>query len=99
MTINILKKKSLFIILLLACISAGIRLSAQATTYNYFYRVYFKDKGNLNQNNFSPDDLLSQRAINRRQKAGISVPVFSDLPVNTDYIDKVISKGFNLHCT
>ena len=99
MTINILKKKSLFIILLLACISAGIRLSAQATTYNYFYRVYFKDKGNLNPNNFSPDDLLSQRAINRRQKAGISVPVFSDLPVNTDYIDKVISKGFNLHCT
>ena len=99
MTGNVIKKIFLVVVLSLGCFSAGIRLSAQGTTYNYFYRVYFKDKGDLNPNNFSPEDLLSQKAINRRQKAGIYAPVYSDLPVNPDYLTQVISKGFNLHCT
>jgi subtilisin family serine protease len=99
MTIIILKKSFLAIVLSLVCFSAGIRLSAQEITYNYFYRVYFKDKGVSYPNNFSPEDLLSQRAISRRQKAGISVPVISDLPVNPDYLNQVRSKGFYLHCT
>jgi serine protease AprX len=99
MTGNVIKKIFLIIVLSSGCFSACIRLSAQGTTYNYFYRVYFKDKGDINTNNFSPEDLLSQKAINRRQKAGIYAPVFSDLPVNPDYITQVRSKGFYLHCT
>jgi serine protease AprX len=99
MTCKILKKTLLIFAILLANFSGGIILSAQGTTYNYFYRVYFKDKGDLNPNNFSPDELLSQRAIDRRYKTGISVPVISDLPVNSEYINQVISKGFFLHCT
>lgn len=99
MTGYVLKKIFLIVVLSLGCFSAGIRLSAQGTTYNYFYRVYFKDKGDMNPNNFSPADLLSQKAINRRQKAGIYAPVFSDLPVNPYYLTEVVSKGFTLHCT
>jgi serine protease AprX len=99
MTISILKKSLLLGVLTLTCFSANLRLSAQGTTYNYFYRVYFKDKGNLNPINFSPDDLLSERALKRRLKAGIPVPVISDLPVYTDYLNQVKSKGFVLHCT
>ena len=98
-TINIFRKILLIIVFSLACFSTNCRLSAQGTTYNYFYRVYFKDKGVLNPNNYSAAILLSQRAINRRQKAGIPVPVFNDLPVNPDYLKQVSSKGFTLHCT
>lgn len=98
MTGYVLKKIFLIVVLSLGCFSAGIRLSAQGTTYNYFYRVYFKDKGDMNPNNFSPADLLSQKAINRRQKAGIYAPVFSDLPVNPYYLTELVSKGFTLHC-
>jgi hypothetical protein len=93
---NINKKILLISFLFLACFTTGIRLSAQET-YKYFYRVYFKDKGAVSPNSFSPVDLLSQRAINRREKAGIPVPVFNDLPVNPDYLNQVRSKGFTFH--
>jgi serine protease AprX len=96
---NIRNKILLISVLFLACFSAGMRLSAQVTDYKYFYRVYFKDKGPVIPDNFSPEDLLSQRAINRREKAGIPVPVFNDLPVNPDYINQVKSKGFTFHCS
>jgi serine protease AprX len=89
----------LFLLFLLTCLSGGTELSAQGITYNYFYRVSFKDKGMLTPAGFSPAELLSQRAVNRRLKAGIPVPVYSDMPVNRDYISQVISKGFTLHCT
>jgi serine protease AprX len=89
----------LFLLFLLTCLSGGTELSAQVITYNYFYRVSFKDKGMLTPAGFSPAELLSQRAVNRRLKAGIPVPVYSDMPVNRDYISQVISKGFTLHCT
>jgi serine protease AprX len=99
MSENIIKRSLVLIVLALVVFSTGIGLTAQVTTYNYFYRVYFKDKGAITTNSFSPDDLLSQRALNRRLKAGITVPVFSDLPVNHDYTDQVSSKGYILHCT
>jgi serine protease AprX len=69
------------------------------TSYNYFYRVYFKDKGNLVPSTYSPRDLLSQRAIDRRSKASIVVPQISDLPVNPAYLNQIKAKGFILHCT
>ena len=75
------------------------RLSAQITTYNYYYRVYFRDKGSLNPANFKADDLLSSKAQKRREKAGIPYPVLNDLPVNKDYINQIISRGFTFHCS
>jgi serine protease AprX len=92
-------KASLIFICLTVTAMTPLRLSAQAATYNYFYRVYFRDKGNQNPANFRASDLISVKAQKRRDKAGIPYPVINDLPVNQEYIKQVISKGFTLHCT
>ena len=76
-----------------------INVQAQTITFNYFYRVYFRDKGEYTTTGYQPSDLLSQRALTRRQKAGIDVPDYKDLPVNKDYLNQIISLGFSLHCT
>lgn len=73
-------------------------LSGQEITYNYFYRVYFKDKGENTINDFSLSDLFSSKAIERRQKSGLNTPDFRDIPVYSGYIEQVSSLGFTLHC-
>lgn len=72
--------------------------AAQTNNYLYFYRVYFKDKGTYSPADFRADQLLSTRAIERRQKSGIPVPDYHDLPVNDEYIRQVSSLGFTFHC-
>ena len=74
-------------------------ISCQEKTYNFFYRVYFKDKGTNTINDFSPGDLLSGKAVKRREKAGIPVPDIRDIPVFSGYINQIKSSGFKLHCT
>jgi len=74
-------------------------LFSQEKSYNVFYRIYFKDKGPYSINDFSAVDLLSERAIERREKAGIPFPDFRDLPVYDEYINQISSLGFKLHCT
>ena len=71
----------------------------QAQDFSYFYRVSFRDKGANTPSMFSPSDLLSQRAIDRRIKSGIEVPDYTDLPVSREYINQVSALGFTLHCT
>lgn len=71
--------------------------TGQETVYKVFYRVYFKDKGTNNIRNYSPLDLLSQRAVARRNKSGIPVPDYRDLPVYYSYIEQISSLGFILH--
>jgi serine protease AprX len=88
--------KIAFALLLLA---AAECLYGQSASYIYFYRVYFRDKGDNTKENFSPSDLLSSRALNRRQKAGIPFPDFRDLPVFQGYLDRISDLGFKLHCT
>ena len=87
------------IVLLLLLLPGGGLIFGQSSVYNYFYRVYFKDKGNYTINDFSPLELLSQRAVDRRTRAGIAVPDYRDLPVNRDYLSQVAMKGFRLHST
>lgn len=60
---------------------------------NYIYRVYFSDKGVDLFSDYNPEDLLSPRAIARREKCGADVLVLSDLPVNAGYIEAVKQKG------
>ena len=83
-------------ILLLLCLSD--LMSGQAITYSYFYRVYLKDKGDNSVTNYSPEDLLSDRAIIRRQKTGISLD-YTDVPVYQTYLNEISAAGFKLHCT
>jgi serine protease AprX len=74
-------------------------LSGQENSYNFFYRVYFTDKGENDIGDFSASDLLSAKAVDRRTKAGIPVPDFRDIPVCSGYLEQISSSGFKLHCT
>lgn len=78
-------------------------LSAQ----NGIFRIYFTDKNNSPYTITSPQDFLSQRAIERRNDAGINI-LANDLPINQTYIDSILnypntvllakSKWFNTIC-
>ena len=96
-SLNLLHGKGVKIIIALVLLSTAISSYGQTPTYSYFYRVYFNDKGD--DKNYSPEDLLSSRALNRRKKAGIPVPDFRDLPVNKDYLNIISASGYKLHCT
>jgi hypothetical protein len=69
----------------------------QVSSYSYFYRVYLSDKGD--NINYNPYDLLSERAIRRREKAGIIFPDFKDFPVCNPYLEQISDSGFVLHST
>ena len=71
----------------------------QEVTYNFFYRISFKDKGTNDINNYSAADLLSERAVERRAKANIPVPDFRDLPVYSGYIEQISASGLKFHST
>ena len=83
----------------LLLLSAANWIYGQGSTYSYYYRVYLRDKGENAINNYAPGDLLSARAIDRRQKAGIPVPDFRDIPVFRGYLNQISASGFKLHCT
>jgi subtilisin family serine protease len=74
-------------------------LYAQEPVFQYFYRIYLKDKGTNINGKYSAYDLLSSRAVNRRQKAGIQAPDFRDLPVYKSYLDQISYLGLKLHTT
>jgi serine protease AprX len=95
---NILRKSTLNIAFSVTILSFCNSIQGQSTDYNYFYRVYFKDKGDYNVNNFSARSLLSDKAIERRRKAGIEVPDLNDLPVFKGYVNHIVSMGYKLHC-
>jgi hypothetical protein len=71
----------------------------QEPAYSYFYRVYLRDKGDNVAGKYSASDLLSSRALARRQKAGIQVPDFRDLPVYEGYLNQISLLGLKLHTT
>jgi len=89
-------KNGIIAFLLSLFFSTGF-INGQEDTYNVFYRIYFRDKGTNDINDFSPGDLLSEKAIERRTKADIPVPDFRDLPVYSGYIKQISSAGFTLH--
>jgi serine protease AprX len=92
----IIRVKSLLSLLIL---STSFCISGQAQSYPYFYRIFLRDKGNNSLNSYSASDLLSPKAIQRRHKAGIEVPVYSDIPVNKNYLDRISGLGLKLHTT
>lgn len=93
MTGKTIKHTAAFVFFFSACI-----LNGQTDSYRYFYRIYFTDK-NININITDPSSLLSERAIERRQKTDVPTPDFRDLPVFSGYINQVKSLGLSLHCT
>ena len=64
-------------------------------TFPSWYLVSFKDKNNSHYSLSNPNQFLSERAIARRQKAGIAIDS-SDFPINTNYIDSLKSYGLEI---
>ncbi|HLN55301.1 MAG TPA: S8 family serine peptidase [Bacteroidales bacterium] len=64
---------------------------------NYYIRVYFRDKGT--NPSYDATQLLSERALARREKEGVPPMDFSDFPVNRQYINSIVSMGYRLHST
>ena len=80
--------KKYFIIiglLLISCISFS-----QIAPYKYL--IQFTDKNNSPYSINNPSEYLSPKAIERRNKQGISIKE-NDLPVNPAYVDSVSSTG------
>jgi hypothetical protein len=71
--------------------------SGQERTFLYYYRIYFRDKGNTAM--YSAAELLSSKAIQRREKMGILSPDYRDFPVEKQYIREIESLGFTFHCS
>jgi hypothetical protein len=97
--INLSTGRGVKIISTLLFLSLVNCLYGQLPSYAYYYRVYFRDKGTNYPGNYSSQELLSILALNRRLKAGIPVPDLKDLPVSSEYLDKISALGLNLHCT
>ncbi len=97
--LNPTRLKTGIILFALFLINSLNSINCQEKTYNFFYRVYFKDKGTNTITDYSPDDLLSLKAVKRREKAGIPVTDMRDIPVFSGYIDQIKSSGLRLHCT
>ena len=93
------RRSKLKLILIIFILGLCCTIRSQTPGYTYFYRVYFRDKGDYNTGDFLVSDLLSDKAVSRRKKAGISVPDSTDLPVFREYINQIASMGFTLHCT
>ena len=64
----------------------SMNLSAQK------YAVYFTDKNNSPYSVNSPEEFLSERALDRRARHGIEVTT-QDLPVNPQYVQQVKNLG------
>lgn len=86
-------------VLTLILLSTTYCLYGQEPQYLYFYRVYLKDKGEHAATSYTAKDLLSSRALNRRQKAGIQAPDYRDIPVNKSYLNNISLLGLKLHST
>lgn len=65
-------------------------VQASAQDAQYAFRVFFKDKNETTYTLSNPLTYLSQRAIDRRNKYGISIDS-TDLPVAKTYIDSVLT--------
>ncbi len=75
-----------------------VSFAADGQSNSYFYRVYFKDKGDNSPGNTTLESLVSPRAIERRNKIGITSPDMRDLPVWHEYLNQIKSTGLTLHC-
>ena len=76
-----------------------LKLKSEQQTVKQLVWFFFSDKGNNLQKCYSdPELVVSKKSIERRRKviSNKSVIDFNDCPVNADYIDQIISKGFVL---
>ena len=83
----------------LTSLSPGTHSLSAQTVYNFYYRVYLRDKGTVSPSDFTLEKLFSQRAVDRRIRIGSNDPDYRDLPVNKAYLEQITALGLKLHCT
>jgi len=67
-------------------------LFVQSQTSGAMYRVEFSDKNNSPYTISNPQEFLTQRAIDRRNRMGIAIDQ-TDIPVVQDYLNGIAAKG------
>ncbi len=85
-----MKHKIFLLVILIFAISAAY---SQIAPDKYY--VQFTDKDNSPYSIDEPEGFLTQRALDRRAKNGVSI-VENDLPVNIDYLTGVKNQGVKL---
>ncbi|MFN8241270.1 MAG: S8 family serine peptidase [Bacteroidales bacterium] len=83
----------------LFAILQGSQAYCQKGTYSYYYRVIFRNKGDYTPSDFQASELMSQRAMDRRSRSGVTYPDYRDLPVYKPYIEQITSMGYTYHCS
>ena len=73
--------KTNFLLLILIVLS-GFQVIAQIAPDKYY--IQFTDKNNSPYSLDKPEEFLTQRALDRRDRQGIAI-VENDIPVNTEY--------------
>lgn len=84
-------KRQVFLLLLTIASTTPISVIAQAK-----YFIEFKDKQNTTYSVDRPNEFLSARAIERRQRQGIAIAT-NDLPVSTTYMAQVAQIATKIH--
>lgn len=80
-------KKAILFLSILAVASVAF-----SQDYNYKFRLTLKDKGKTKYSVNKPEEFLSKKAIERRQKQGIGIDA-SDFPISKDYIKAIEKVG------
>lgn len=93
-----MNRKCHLIIAVLLTFICAFHLNSQ-NPFNYFYRVTFRDKGPDRPENYTPEQLFSERAIARREREGVFQTDIKDVPVYAGYTSQVKKYGLILHCT
>ena len=77
-------------------LSVSFVASAQIRVYEGKYAVKFTDKNNSEYSLDKPEQFLSNKSIERRNKFGIALD-YNDLPVSQVYVDSLRESGFVIH--
>ena len=86
-----MKKPEFLVCLLLLVFSFPVYAQDGAKADKYW--IYLTDKADVSR--FAPEDILSERALARRAKHGISLD-YSDYPVRSDYLEILAGTGAEL---
>jgi serine protease AprX len=87
-----MENKKIFLVLL----SFILFQLALGQEYNYAFRIDFTDKNNTKYSISKPQTFLSDAAIARRLKLGITISE-NDFPVNSWYVDSIVKLGGVYH--
>lgn len=67
-------------------------VSIAYSQYNYKFRLTLKDKGTTSYSIDKPEEFLSQKALERRIKQGLTIDS-TDIPISQNYIDNIEAIG------